>query len=375
MKIIIVGGGFAGLYAAFLLVNHSTNCHVKILEQRNKLGGKIRTKYDSHKNPYELGPSLFHSLQPNMMHIVHKLHLPIIKLNSEPKELLNLPSIEKIPLGTSVDKVIDITQMRSGNEISEMEYKNWKQSFDCEQRAHIYNFKNGWQHSIDELEKYLLASKRVKIIKQYTVKQIIHFNEKILVDKLHADYVIITTSLHQIPKIDSHDMSFYSDYKQALHVAKMMPTLRVYIEFKNPLPISFPKDIFESKSHFRWCIKMNDYLLLLCYVDGKEASKRFQLDHQLFIIDCLQELKLSHLQIQNYDFASWTNAFTILRASKKITSTITKNMHQITNNIFQTFLPDPLNESWTEGHLNQARRCVATIFSQQTGSNFKHFCS
>jgi monoamine oxidase len=80
MKIVIVGGGIAGMYCAYKLANESNN-EIHLLELNNKLGGRIETyKTDNGNFNAEFGPMRFEEkLQPKFAQLVEDLKLEFVK--------------------------------------------------------------------------------------------------------------------------------------------------------------------------------------------------------------------------------------------------------------------------------------------------------
>ena len=58
-KVIIIGGGLAGLSAAAHLVEHGGEKDICVLEAKNSLGGRIHT-IDVNGRPLELGAQFIH---------------------------------------------------------------------------------------------------------------------------------------------------------------------------------------------------------------------------------------------------------------------------------------------------------------------------
>ncbi len=367
MRIVIVGAGLSGLYAAMLLSKLAVT--VYIFEKQAKVGGKARTMWTSH-GPWEMGPSVFHTGQANIMHIIRKLQIPYKEITNCPNENIpDLPNIHSVPDGTAVKYVLDIHQLRSGNEISDMNYRDWKAGYDCEIKAQLCMFPNGWEDLGAQMAHYisrqpnihLFLDTQVTHIKQHLSHVSVHVGNK----KMRANYLILATSLEHIPPLDAQLSSVFTN---TFRNARTKPTLRVYVEFRQRLPKNFPNDIFEPRSTFRWCIKIDPYSLLLSYVDGIEAQRRFSSNHTRFVQQCLIELNLGTLlsKVKKIHFADWSRAFTYFEARPILSKETKTHMHLVSTNISQTFLPFPEEQAWVEGHLHQALRCVLHIRSLLT---------
>lgn len=358
--VIIVGAGFAGLYAAFLL--RRLGISVTILERRSIVGGKARTVVLSgNHGRYELGPSVFHTLQKNMMHLVKHCGLKKRVLKDCEKEPVSKE--RKFLRNKAVQDVLDVSQMREGDEIAHMNFAAWESGHVLEQRAELCTFVNGWQSAAKQIWRNI---KEAEIFFDQEVLQIkAKKNEvEIVTTKsiFHGSHVIVATSFENVPEISGPTSSFFL---QANAVARSVATLRVYVEFQRPLPKDFPADLFEPFSQFRWCVKINDFVLLLSYTDDQAALDRFRTTEKTqreFVITCLREVGLQSMIsfIQHFHFADWKHAFTILQ-DVPLSPTTTSLMHRITSNILQTFLPHPSQQAWTEAHLIQAASCVSDI--------------
>ena len=75
---IIIGSGISGLYIGYQLLEKGIKDFI-ILEKSNRIGGRILTK-----DNLELGASIFHSKQNNIMRLIYKLGLDkkLIELKS-----------------------------------------------------------------------------------------------------------------------------------------------------------------------------------------------------------------------------------------------------------------------------------------------------
>lgn len=73
-RIVIVGAGLSGLYAAYLLEQANITDYL-VLEARNRLGGRIYTQHG-----FDLGATcIWPELNPKLMQLVNKLKLPFFK--------------------------------------------------------------------------------------------------------------------------------------------------------------------------------------------------------------------------------------------------------------------------------------------------------
>ena len=74
-EVIIIGGGLTGLTLAYLL--QKSGVQAIILEARNRLGGRIHTKYASNEAPVELGATWLGKKHKSLRHLLKELDLKI----------------------------------------------------------------------------------------------------------------------------------------------------------------------------------------------------------------------------------------------------------------------------------------------------------
>ncbi len=79
--VIILGAGVSGLSAAIALAQAGLS--VTVLEARNRIGGRIFTKYDSDRTPIELGAEFVHGLPPEIWMPVQDNHLDVTELDGD----------------------------------------------------------------------------------------------------------------------------------------------------------------------------------------------------------------------------------------------------------------------------------------------------
>lgn len=85
--VIIIGGGISGLRIASLL--HEKNIPFKILEARNRIGGRIYTHIEDEENYFDLGPTWYWpDNEPVISGLVQSLKLPVTPQYNSGKSLL-----------------------------------------------------------------------------------------------------------------------------------------------------------------------------------------------------------------------------------------------------------------------------------------------
>ncbi len=75
--ILIIGAGLTGLTLAHLLKNEGYT--VRILEARNRIGGRIHTLYSEQDTPIEMGATWLSHQHSELLHLLETLHLPIFE--------------------------------------------------------------------------------------------------------------------------------------------------------------------------------------------------------------------------------------------------------------------------------------------------------
>ena len=71
--VLILGAGLTGLTLAYYLRN--SNVHVKIVEARNRIGGRIHTVYDGNDEPMEMGATWLGAKHTNLIGLLSELNI------------------------------------------------------------------------------------------------------------------------------------------------------------------------------------------------------------------------------------------------------------------------------------------------------------
>ena len=98
--IVIIGAGLTGLTIAYLL--RKQNISVKIVEARERIGGRIHTKYSETLAPQEMGATWFGSKHTALVALLNELNLGVFKqelggkaiyeaISTSPPQLVALP--------------------------------------------------------------------------------------------------------------------------------------------------------------------------------------------------------------------------------------------------------------------------------------------
>lgn len=76
--IVIIGGGIAGLYAYYHLLNENKNMKIQLFEKENYFGGRIKTvvkKINGKKYQYEAGAGRLNKNHHLFLHLIKELNL------------------------------------------------------------------------------------------------------------------------------------------------------------------------------------------------------------------------------------------------------------------------------------------------------------
>lgn len=353
--IVIIGAGISGLYLGYLLYKHEIP--FIILEASNRAGGNIYTEFTDDGHPIEKGASIFHSHQKNIMKLVRDFAIPIHKIDQTvrktyikpvPSEVLPFPAYS-----SPKKRVCDVwTQAQKlhyadYDETSLMNYNDWKRGYD--NVGEIYACKKGL---------IFLVNKLFELLKDYIVLNcpVTSINTKthMINETLPYTMTVICTSANTAKKI--RIIPIIKRWNTIKKSSITMPTVRIYAQFKKHAPYSSQ---IISKQLFRWYIPISNTLCMLSYVDGRRALKLIKMKKKEALSTILEELEINPSSVKKIWFAPWLNAYNVLKAN--LSSDFKRDMHKVNEVIYQTFLPDPLNQAWMEGHLIQAYKIFKEI--------------
>jgi protoporphyrinogen oxidase len=369
--IIIIGAGFAGLFTALLLKLKSPQINVIIIEKNKNAGGKVATEKIDKETYVDLGPSVFHTNQANMMFLIDRYDLETIKLEKDIVEKFVSIKNCKTNVNKKVNQVIDTSRLRTGDEIAQMDYSAWVANFVLADDADVRRLKHGYKELINCMKKELLESK-VNFVFNVSVTSIQRMeNTDVIINTYEkalpfvAKNIIVCTSIEDIPRFSNilFNDSFFEIVKNSFSES----TLRIVVQLNKALPENFARDHFDHYSSFRWALRgPREDILILCYVDGNQARNRFTEDEkirEIFIRNCLNELNLFNFNVVKTFWAEWPTAFTVIGASNDKQY---NEMHVISNNIFTTCLPAASMQAWIEGGFISAVKCIESIFEQES---------
>ena len=371
---IIIGSGISGLYIGYQLLEKGIKDFI-ILEKSNRIGGRILTK-----DNLELGASIFHSKQNNIMRLIHKLGLDkklmelkggkdtlyylknkgrldsgyvnerLDKLNNKLKNKLYTNS--KLSLQELAKKVFNNDDYNFYKDMTkewfEIKDQNAITSFrNIENVGKLYKMKDGLSQIVNKLSVML----KDKIRLNYEVKNITYDNDKFIINKkLNCDKLYLCTNMSGTKKIKFSGIQM----KKVLDMGLPVSSIRVYLQFKDALI----KNNIVSNYLFKWCIYISERIAMVSYVDGSSATRLNNLGEKEAIKLILYEISESlreEINLTNVEkkyFAYWKEAFNIVK-SHITESEYYKTLNSLPKNFYQTVIPLEygLNQAWMEAHL------------------------
>jgi len=371
---IIIGSGISGLYIGYQLLEKGIKDFI-ILEKSNRIGGRVLTK-----DNLELGASIFHSKQNNIMRLIYKLGLDkklmelkggkdtlyylknkgrldsgyvnerLDKLNNKLKNKLYTNS--KLSLQELAKKVLNNDDYNFYKDMTkewfEIKDQNAITSFrNIENVGKLYKMKDGLSQIINKLSVIL----KDKIKLNYEVKNISYDNDKFIINKkLNCDKLYLCTNMSGTKKIKFSGIQM----KKVLDMGLPVSSIRVYLQFKDALI----KNNIVSNYLFKWCIYISERIAMVSYVDGSSATRLNNLGEKEAIKLILYEISESlreEINLTNVEkkyFAYWKEAFNIVK-SHITESEYYKTLNSLPKNFYQTVIPLEygLNQAWMEAHL------------------------
>ncbi|CAH1257564.1 PAOX [Branchiostoma lanceolatum] len=122
-QVVVVGGGMAGVAAAQRLVQEGLT-HVKILEARDRVGGRIWTQYFGSDTTLEFGGNWIHGSIGNPIYELAKQH-GLLRDEVKPEDL-DRPNVRELenekflmPGGKVIDEAVVVSFLKNYNEVIE----------------------------------------------------------------------------------------------------------------------------------------------------------------------------------------------------------------------------------------------------------------
>lgn len=182
---------------------------------------------------------------------------------------------------------------------------------------------------------------------------------------IHANKLIISTSLEHLPNILSNNITFNTIKSRLLKLYETVPTLRYFIVMKEP--ISEPKLEHEIVKKYtiggkcQWILKM-DSTCYMIYVDGDLANHIQSYDDQTIcktFCDWMNEVyMLNYFRMDNIKStkrAYWKHAFTIHSPIyyKEKQNSLDEQLTTFNSNLpfMFTCIPKRYQEGWMNAHL------------------------
>lgn len=218
----------------------------------------------------------------------------------------------------------------SMDEIASMNYNTWQNAKKNEGK--IYICKNGLEELTDKMAKFV---GNIKYNQQVTKveKDFIVVNGK----KKKFEHLFVCISLLEAKQ-----------FMQVPDVVETIPSFRFYVELKHPR--KYPYRYRVSDKLFRWCIVIDERLLLASYLDGERAKRIAEMGEHDATEIILKELEIPKEDVKKTWFMYWAKGFEIVKWDADV-----YGMEELYPNVFQTFIPDinrnGQEQAWIEAHL------------------------
>ena len=373
MRNVIIGAGISGLYIGLQLLEKGENDFI-ILEKGSRIGGRILTK-----DNLELGASIFHSKQKNIMKLIHKLGLDkklfelkggsetiyclknkgrfdsgyvnekLDKMNYKLKKFMD----KKLSLQELAKKVLNKDDYNFYKDMTkewfEIKDQNAYTAFkNIEHVGKVYKMKNGLSQIIQKL--YSILKSKIELNSE--VKSISKNGDKFIInDKLTCDKVYLCTNMSGANKIKWS----YIEMKKVLNLASPVSSIRVYLKFHESDLIL---NNIVSNYLFKWCIVIDDKTAMVSYTDGSSATRLNNLGEKegvkliLYeISNCLKK-DIDMKDVNKKYFAYWKEAFNIIKSDVTINEYY-NTLNSLHKHFYQTVIPLDygLNKACIEAHL------------------------
>lgn len=266
-KIVIIGGGIAGLYSALYFVDKGYT-NIELYEASSRLGGHIYTHYDK-SFQFETGGIRFNKYHTRLLSLLKRFKLHIVPLPKE-KQFIRVLCKERIvsnDLSDSfIQKVIQVSKKYSKEELIHMTfgqlcdevlgYQNSQltmQSFGYNAEFHVANaynsieiFKNDFNRKTNYYACQEGLSELVKRIEDFLLERGIQVtkNKGLKSFKLESGLFKLTFQndtlvecgrlILAIPKGSLLQLDFFEPYKKILESVTSVSLHRIFGQYKKP---------------------------------------------------------------------------------------------------------------------------------------------
>jgi hypothetical protein len=379
---IIIGGGIAGCYIGLQLLQKNKSFIILESKQKGENWGKQLTINKDGVN-IELGSSVIHSNQTNIIHMINMLGLHTEEFKPEKNtktwnfisSSISKPIKEKCKLFVknnkelskhmTVGEIATLCCSQEEIEILKLSWFNWFESKDeiaftyytgTEREGTYLKIKEGFQSILTESKKRLPIMFDHKVIslkkenERYSITTVSKRNKSY---KFNCTYCYFTVDYPQSKQIKLTHCPLLKTY---LDLGIQKPSCRVYICFSNPVTFFDKKDdkkvinMVGGVGH--WSFKISDKVWMLSYVDSSEVRViHDELKQNKLIRDWI-DFVYSTFRIEGHceDYevigAFWEHAYTLLKPEY-----YDKPSHILEPNLICTTIPHPFNQAWSEGHL------------------------
>lgn len=156
-KIIIIGAGLTGLLIAFRL--KKIGYPVRVLEARDRVGGRIHTVFSDSGTPVEMGATWFHHEHEHLIHLLKELKIPYFKQFMEGEAYFQRASGVPVESFVMPDQPPSyrisggtghlVATLMSGLEKSDLVLNETVESIELlEDRVKVKGHKSYWGHSV-----------------------------------------------------------------------------------------------------------------------------------------------------------------------------------------------------------------------------------
>ena len=135
-NIVIVGGGVAGLTAAYNLIKKNNNLKILLFEKDQRLGGLAKSFRYEDKYIFDIGPKRFHTEDEHVIEFIQDIaqHIPLIEIKRSSKVLfldkyyswpLTKKDLFKLPIGMAFASARDLLSKREYSSHDLQKFENY----------------------------------------------------------------------------------------------------------------------------------------------------------------------------------------------------------------------------------------------------------